>query len=82
MKTILNASEDTQKTYTGKCSEWPDGLYSDQSRFTYIAVWNATPIFWGPIHSRPLEIVGTGKHYTRLPGYTGRIASITPEVSQ
>jgi len=79
MKTVL-ANEKGGDVYTGRVSKWPDGLYTyNNLAQCYIAVYNAMGVFWSNNTSRPLEITETECDYYRVPGYTGRIESITPQ---
>ena len=79
MKTVL-ANKKGGHVYTGRVSKWPDGLYTRADYpWRYITVYNAMGVFWSPNTSLPYAIEKANGEYTRVPGYTGRIESITPQ---
>lgn len=82
METALN--ESNWKPQTGNPTKWVSGLYSRDTNegVEWVAVYNGSAAFWSDKHT-PINIVVDGAHfdgmYTKIPDYSGRIASITPE---
>lgn len=80
METVLADNSQHTQTYTGNPNKWPNGLYKGfTSGTTYYAnVRNGYALVW----TSEGEVIrpGTfmGGQYTKIPGYTGRIKSITP----
>ena len=79
MKTVLTHPNET-KTYTGYTNSWPCGLYESVNMpGAFICVYLGYAIGWHEGWGIPARCEQTPSIYTRIPGYTGRIASITPE---
>ena len=79
MEIILNDTTVTEpEKYTGDPTKWPNGLYEcDLEGMTHkIAVHDGNAVW---LETFPQTSGACGWNYTRMPGYTGRIASITPE---
>jgi hypothetical protein len=81
MRVILKEDHTNQKVFTGNSTKWPDGLYVNDDGDFHILVDDGRSVrldFDGVFFPNP----NTGSKYTKLPGYTGRISSITPEVKE
>lgn len=81
MKIVLTPTPPAPTTYTGDPREWPDGLYKQKEPAAadyMILVWVGAFIRLSP-NSVGFNTDPTGYKWTRIPGYTGGISSITPE---
>ena len=90
MKTALNAVEKESTCLPAYYNEsldpslWDWGLYYWEDHGWFISVNEYGVLSWNDKlnitpHAFSSGVIG-GVLYTRLPGYTGRISSITPEV--
>lgn len=83
MEIVLNHMNPASPEYTGDPSLWPDGLYR-HGEVNYMLVCNGYSICLhsttGARFDHYRQGAGTGLTWTRVPGYTGGIMSITPEL--
>lgn len=81
MEIVLADTPDTPKTYTGDPRQWPDGVYVCEEINFYVFVFKDEWMIldkdknWFASSEPSIPTC----EYTRVPGYTGGIASITPE---
>lgn len=66
-------------TYTGDPRDWPDGLYSGDNTIDYLLVYESFVVVLCEVWAGLEGVDRTRQRWTRIPGYTGGIASIEPE---
>ena len=83
MKIVLSTEPAEPNTYTGDPKNWPDGLYLGSDSTTFILVYQKQDLMFGNSTKPSGACWFSRSHpagaYTRIPGYTGGIASITPD---